>query len=88
MRKPVLLSVSILAAVALAGCTATNQPNGVAVNGYQAPGGWGVVSEQKVASSANVAPGTSSYVGASADGSVIGFITSDGMVHWYRTAAR
>ena len=28
------------------------------------------------------------YVGASADGSVIGFITADGTIRWYRTAAR
>jgi hypothetical protein len=27
-------------------------------------------------------------VGASADGSMMGFITSDGTIHWYRPAAR
>lgn len=86
MRK--LLVTSAIAIIALAGCTQTDQPNGVAVRGYQAPGGWGVLAEQKVASSADVAPGTSAYVGASADGSVMGFITADGVIHWYRTAAR
>jgi hypothetical protein len=86
MRK--LLVTSVIAIVALAGCTQTNQPNGVAVRGYQAPGGWGVLAEQKVADRADVAPGSSAYVGASADGSVIGFITSDGVIHWYRTSAR
>jgi outer membrane lipoprotein SlyB len=87
MRK-LLLSVSIISAVALAGCAATNQPNGVAVQGYQAPGGWGVVSEQKVAVQADVAPGQSAYMGASADGSLVGFIFSDGTVRWYRSSAR
>lgn len=88
MRKPLLLSVSILAAVAFAGCAATNQPNGVAVNGFQTPGGWGIVAEQKVAVQADVAPGQSAYMGASADGSLMGFITSDGTVRWYKTSAR
>ena len=88
MRKPLLLSVSILAAVALAGCAATEQPNGVAVRGYQAPGGWTQVSEQKVAVQADVAPGQSAYMGASADGSLMGFITSDGVIHWYKTSVR
>jgi hypothetical protein len=82
------LITSVIAIVALAGCTQTNQPNGVAVRGFQAPGGWGVFAEQRVASSADVAPGSSAYMGASADGSVMGFITSDGTIHWYRTAAR
>lgn len=87
MRKHVV-AASLLAAVALAGCAATNQPNGVAVQGYQAPGGWGVVAEQKVAVQADVAPGQSAYMGASADGSLVGFIFSDGTVRWYKTAAR
>ncbi len=87
MRR-LLVSVSIIAGVALAGCAATDQPNGVAVQGYQAPGGWGVVSEQKVAVQADVAPGQSAYMGASADGSLMGFIFSDGTVRWYKTAAR
>lgn len=87
MRK-LLLSASIIAGVALAGCAATNQPNGVAVQGYQAPGGWGVVSEQKVAVQTDVAPGQSAYMGASADGSLVGFISSDGTVRWYKTSAR
>ena len=86
MRK--LVVASVIAIIALAGCSQTNQPNGVAVRGFQAPGGWGVIAEQKVASSANVAPAQSAYMGASADGSVMGFITSDGTVHWYRTSAR
>ena len=86
MRK--LLITSIVAIIALAGCTQTNPPNGVAVQGVQAPGGWGVFAEQKVASSVDLAPGSSSYVGASADGSLMGFITSDGTIHWYRAAAR
>ena len=86
MRK--VLVTLVIAIIALVGCTQTNQPNGVAVRGYQAPGGWGVMAEQKVASSADVAPGTSAYMGASADGSVIGFITADGTIHWYRTSAR
>lgn len=88
MRKPLLLSVSILAAVALSGCATTDQPNGVAVRGYQAPGGWGMVAEQKVAVQADVAPGQSAYVGASADGSLIGFISADGVIRWYKTSAR
>jgi hypothetical protein len=86
MRK--LLVTSVIAIIALAGCSQTDQPNGVAVRGYQAPGGWGVMAEQKVASSADVAPSSSAYMGASVDGSVMGFITSDGTIHWYRTAAR
>jgi hypothetical protein len=86
MRK--FLITSVIAVIAVVGCTQTNQPNGVAVQGFQAPGGWGVFAEQKVASSVDLAPGMSSYVGASADGSVIGFITSDGTIHWYRAAAR
>ena len=88
MRKPLLLTVSILAAVALSGCAMTDQPNGVAVRGYQAPGGWGMVAEQKVAVQADIAPGQSAYVGASADGSLMGFLTSDGTIRWYKTAAR
>jgi outer membrane lipoprotein SlyB len=87
MRK-LLMSVSIIAGVALAGCASTDQPNGVAVQGYQAPGGWGVVAEQKVAVQADVAPGQSAYMGASADGSLVGFIFADGTVRWYKTAAR
>lgn len=86
MRK--LLITSIVAVIAFAGCTQTNQPNGVAVQGFQAPGGWSVLAEQKVAESADVAPGSSMYMGASADGSIMGFITSDGVIHWYRTSAR
>ena len=86
MRK--LFVTSAIAIIALAGCTQTNQPNGVAVRGYQAPGGWGVLAEQKVASSADLGRAQSAYVGASADGSVMGFITADGTIHWYRTAAR
>jgi hypothetical protein len=88
MRKPLLLSVSILAAVALTGCARTDQPNGVAVRGYQAPGGWGMVAESKVADHADVAPGASAYMGASADGSLMGFIFSDGTIRWYKTSAR
>lgn len=83
-----MLSISILAAVALAGCATTNQPNGVAVQGYQAPGGWGVASAQKVAVKADVAPGQSAYMGASADGTLVGFISSDGTVRWFRTSSR
>jgi hypothetical protein len=86
MRK--LLITSIVAVMAFAGCTQTNQPNGVAVQGFQAPGGWSVLAEQKVAESADVAPGSSVYMGASADGSIMGFISSDGVIHWYRTSAR
>ena len=86
MRK--LLVTSVIAIIALAGCTQTNQPNGVAVRGFQAPGGWGVLAEQKVASHADLGPAQSAYVGASADGSVMGFITADGTIHWYRTSAR
>jgi outer membrane lipoprotein SlyB len=86
MRR-LLLSTSI-AAIALAGCVATEQPNGVAVQGYQAPGGWGVAYEQKVAVQADVAPGQSAYMGASADGSLMGFMYADGTIRWYRTAAR
>lgn len=86
MRK--LLVMPIVALVALVGCTQTNQPNGVAVHGFQAPGGWSLLAEQKVADRADVAPGSAAYVGASADGSVMGFITADGVIHWYRTSAR
>ena len=86
MRK--LLVTSIVAIIALAGCTETNQPNGVAVRGYQAPGGWGMLAEQKVASSVDLGGAQSAYVGASADGSVMGFITADGTIHWYKTSAR
>jgi hypothetical protein len=86
MRK--LLITSIVAVMAFAGCTQTNQPNGVAVQGFQAPGGWSVLAEQKVAESADAAPGSSVYMGASADGSIMGFISSDGVIHWYRTSAR
>ena len=86
MRK--LLITSVIAVIAFAGCTQTNQPNGVAVRGYQAPGGWGVLAEQKVASSVDLGSAQSAYMGASADGSVMGFITADGTIHWYRTAAR
>ncbi len=86
MRK--LLVTSVIAIIALAGCTQTNQPNGVAVNGYQSPGGWSTLAELKVASSVDLGSAQSAYVGASADGSVMGFITADGTIHWYRTAAR
>ena len=86
MRK--LLVTSVIAIIALAGCTQTNQPNGVGVRGFQAPGGWGLLAEQKVASSVDLGSAPSAYVGASADGSVMGFITADGTIHWYRTAAR
>lgn len=82
-----LLVTSVIAIIALAGCSQTDQPNGVAVRGYQAPGGWGLLAEQKVASRADVGGG-STYIGASADGSVMGFITADGTIHWYRSAAR
>jgi len=83
-----LLITSVIAIIAFAGCTQTDQPNGVAVRGFQAPGGWGLLAEQKVASSIDLGTATSAYVGASADGSVMGFITSDGTIHWYRTSAR
>ena len=86
MRK--LLVTSVIAITAFAACTQTDQPNGVAVRGFQAPGGWGVLAEQKVASSADLGQMPSAYMGASADGSVIGFITSDGVIHWYRSSAR
>ena len=85
MRK-LLGSATLIGALALTGCAATNQPNGVAVQGYQSPGGWGVLSEQKVAVQADIAPGQSAYMGASADGSLVGFIFSDGTVRWYKTA--
>ena len=88
MRKPLMVSISILAAIALSGCSMTDQPNGVAVRGYQAPGGWGQIAEQKVAVQSDVAPGQSVYVGASADGSVMGFMTAGGTIHWYQTSAR
>jgi hypothetical protein len=86
MRK--LLVTSVIGIIALAGCTQTDQPNGVAVRGYQAPGGWSMLAEQKVASSVDLGSAQSAYVGASADGSVMGFITPDGTIHWYRTSAR
>ena len=86
MRK--VLVTAVIAVIALVGCTQTNQPNGVAVRGFQAPGGWGLLAEQKVASSVDLGGAQSAYVGASADGSVMGFITSDGTIHWYRTSAR
>jgi hypothetical protein len=86
MRKSLLLPV--VAAIALTvGCARTDQPNGVAVNGYQSPGGWGMVAQQKVADSAAIV-GTSAYVGASADGSVMGFISADGTIRWYKASAR
>jgi hypothetical protein len=86
MRK--LLVASVAAILALSACSATEQPNGVAVRGYQAPGGWNVVAQQKVADHADVAPGSSAYMGMSADGSLVGFIFSDGTIKWYRTSAR
>lgn len=80
MRKIVCAS-AILGALVASGCT--TQPG--AVRGIEAPGSK-VVAELRVSGSLTegMPPGSSSYVGASADGSLIGFLTADGAVRWYR----
>ncbi|MDE3194541.1 MAG: hypothetical protein KGN00_12745 [Chloroflexota bacterium] len=83
VRKLALASGAFLGLLASA-CTA--QPP--AVQGVQnPPGGSTVVSQVRAdpALTEGMLPGSSSYIGASADGSLIGFLTWDGYVKWYRT---
>ena len=80
MRK--LLGIGLVASLMLAGCTV--QPG--AVQGFQSGGGAKVISSYRAASadSLGMPAGTASYMGASDDGSVLGFIGADGIVRWYR----
>lgn len=78
----IALAAGTLLAVAASGCTA--QP--AAVRGVEAPGGAHVVAQMAVGGSVTqgMDAGTASYVGASMDGSVMGFLGSDGEIRWYR----
>ncbi|MBI2774261.1 MAG: hypothetical protein HYX56_07210 [Chloroflexi bacterium] len=75
------ISSGILVAVIASACTSA--PTGV--RGFEnAPGS--VVAQVKVNSdvSADMPAGTSSFVGASVDGSLMGFLGTDAVIRWYR----
>jgi len=80
MRK--MLGIGLVASLMLAGCTV--QPG--AVQGFQSGGGATVIATYRAASpdSLGMPAGTASYMGASVDGSLLGFIGSDGVIRWYR----
>ena len=79
MRK--VLGLGLLASLLLAGCAL--RPG--AVQGFQSGGGT-VIATYRAASadSLGLPPGTASYMGASTDGSLMGFIGADGIIRWYR----
>lgn len=84
MRVRMFLAAFGVLAGLLASACASPPP---VVRGFQAPGGATVVAQLRTSSdlTAGMLPGSASYVGASVDGSLIGFLTSDGYVKWYRT---
>jgi hypothetical protein len=57
------------------------------VRGIQQPGAGTVVAQLRVSPelTQGMPAGSASYVGASVDGSLIGFLTADGYIKWYRT---
>lgn len=74
----------VLLAIVATACT--SPPTLPAVRGFEAPGAPRVVAELNVGTevSRGMLPGSASYVGASVDGSLIGFLTPDGILRWYR----
>lgn len=87
MRKATMAFLT--AGLLLASCTTA--PG--AVRGFQAPGGeahWAMVGRSNDSTGwnrnvDNAIPGAPQYVAASADGSVIGFLYTDGSLRWFRT---
>lgn len=57
------------------------------VRGIQQPGSGTPVAQLRASPglTEGMPEGSSSYVGASVDGSLIGFLTADGFIKWYRT---
>jgi hypothetical protein len=70
--------------ILVAGCSGLPQ----AVRGIQQPGAATVAAEMRAPDASRVTAGmlagSSSYIGANADGSLIGFLTADGFIRWYR----
>lgn len=81
MRTRMLLST--LAGLGLMAACSGPLPD---VRGFQAPPGARIVGELQASSAltADMPAGSASYVGASADGSLLGFLTADGFLRWYR----
>lgn len=75
---------AVLATAMAVACTTGPPP---AVRGFEAPASQRSVAELNVGTevSQGMLPGSASYVGASADGSLMGFLTADGVMSWYRT---
>lgn len=76
-------AAGLLAAVLASACSAAAP----SVRGFQNPGGATVVAQMRAAPglTEGMPEGSASYIGASVDGSLIGFLTADGNVKWYRT---
>lgn len=79
------LACAATVTVIAAGCSSV--PQLPAVRGFQQPSGSTIVAEKSLGSEVaqGMPEGSASYVGASLDGSLIGFLTPDGTVHWYKT---
>lgn len=83
LRK-VAIAAGVLVGLIASACT----PATPAVKGVQNPGGGATVVAQMQAAPGltdGMPAGSASYIGASADGSLIGFLTADGYIKWYRT---
>lgn len=81
--RRIVATAGVLAALATA-CTSTAP---TAVQGQQSQGGGRVVAQLAAPPelTASMLPGEASYIGASVDGSLIGFLMADGYVRWYKT---
>jgi len=79
-RRNVVLTAALT--LALGACSQATP----AVQGFQSSGGTTVVATYLALSpnSLGLPAGTASYMGASVDGSVLGFIGAEGIVRWYR----
>ncbi len=82
--RTLALASGVLVSLAASACS-TPAP---AVKGVQNPGGGPAVAAQMNADPSltqGMLPGSSSYIGASVDGSLIGFLTAEGKIVWYKT---
>ena len=79
-------NILLTAALALALALGARSQVSPAVKGFQSGDGATVIATYRVASadSLGLPAGTASYMGASVDGSLLGFIGADGFIRWYR----
>ena len=84
MRLRRIVAASSVAVALASACTSAPPTS---VQGQQSQGGGRVIAEMKAAPglTEGMLPGSASYIGASVDGSLIGFLTADGYVRWYKT---